>query len=106
MTKLVFFKSGEKYIGFRCSGHSGYSESGGDIVCAAVSTAIQFVSAYLLEYYGDVIIFHADEDKGIIELKCKCSFGEADRHLYILECFAKQLHEQYTDYFDFDFMEV
>lgn len=41
MIKAKFFvlDSG-KSIGFEISGHSGYSESGTDIVCAAVSSAV------------------------------------------------------------------
>lgn len=37
--KFLVLDSGEN-IGFEISGHSGYSESGTDIVCAAVSSAV------------------------------------------------------------------
>ena len=39
MITISFFQSPEddKFTGFECSGHSGYSEAGSDIVCAAVS---------------------------------------------------------------------
>ncbi|MCH5288160.1 MAG: ribosomal-processing cysteine protease Prp [Christensenellaceae bacterium] len=37
MIRTVFCREGERYTGFRASGHSGYAEHGSDIVCAAVS---------------------------------------------------------------------
>ena len=37
MIRAVFSREGERYTGFRASGHSGYAEAGSDIVCAAVS---------------------------------------------------------------------
>ena len=40
MIKAVFERSGGEFKGFSVSGHSGYSESGSDIVCASVSSAV------------------------------------------------------------------
>ena len=41
MITALFKVSGEgSYKGFSVSGHSGYSEAGSDIVCAAVSSAV------------------------------------------------------------------
>lgn len=39
MTKVIFYKEKDLITGFCISGHSGYAESGSDIVCAAVSSA-------------------------------------------------------------------
>ena len=39
MIRAEFFKKGDMPVGFRISGHSGTSEAGTDIVCAAVSSA-------------------------------------------------------------------
>lgn len=44
MIHAVFFESDGKLSGFRISGHSGYAENGKDIVCSAVSSAVQFAS--------------------------------------------------------------
>ena len=39
MTTIAFYKSPDgRYLGFEASGHTGYAESGADIVCAAVSS--------------------------------------------------------------------
>ena len=37
MVKVVFYKSGNNYYGFREYGHAGFDEAGKDIVCAALS---------------------------------------------------------------------
>ena len=45
MIRAVFRKSGDaskKMIGFEISGHAGYADKGEDIVCAAVTSAVQF----------------------------------------------------------------
>ena len=50
MTAITVCFKGESIRGFRARGHSGYAESGSDIVCAAVSALTQ--TAYLgLEKY-------------------------------------------------------
>ena len=37
MIRAVFTREGERFTGFRASGHADYAEHGSDIVCAAVS---------------------------------------------------------------------
>ena len=41
MTKIKFFKRQDNFVGFECSGHTGYSEYGQDILCAALSGMTQ-----------------------------------------------------------------
>lgn len=41
MIKARFCKSKNGYCGFSISGHAGYADEGNDIVCAAVSSAVQ-----------------------------------------------------------------
>ena len=43
MTRAVFYRRNGRLIGFDIKGHSGYAESGSDIVCAAVSTLTEMV---------------------------------------------------------------
>ncbi|MBR6386417.1 MAG: ribosomal-processing cysteine protease Prp [Ruminococcus sp.] len=51
MIRAEFFEKNREIIGFRVKDHSGYAESGEDIVCAAVSSAVQ-LTANLLEAMG------------------------------------------------------
>lgn len=45
MIEISFFENGKETYKVIAKGHSGYAESGSDIVCAAVSTLVQ--STYL-----------------------------------------------------------
>ena len=49
MTTITVFYRGERIAGFRAKGHSGYAESGSDIVCAAVSAITQTACLGLME---------------------------------------------------------
>jgi len=40
MIKIKIFEKGNIIYGIECSGHSGYAESGSDIVCSAVSSIV------------------------------------------------------------------
>ena len=40
MTKAVFRKKEGLYINFEVNGHASYADSGNDIVCAGISTAV------------------------------------------------------------------
>ena len=39
MTTVTFRMEGDRITGFDSQGHSGYAESGSDIVCAAITSA-------------------------------------------------------------------
>ncbi len=106
MTKLVVFKKGEHFAGFECLGHSGYAQQGEDIVCAAVSTAVQFCAGYLVKYFGEKVSLTVDNENTCITLRCNQNFTEADRQISVLVDFANDVREQYCDYFTFDFLEV
>lgn len=41
MINAVFFKRGGCFVGFDISGHAFYDSEGSDVVCAAVSSAVQ-----------------------------------------------------------------
>lgn len=106
MTKLTFFRNKEHYMGFDCRGHSDFAESGSDIVCAAVSAAVQLCAEYLCSYYKDDIELFVDENNTQITLRCRVPLTDADKQLSVLERFSESISEQYPDYFTFDFMEV
>lgn len=52
MTTVSFDLEGERIVGFRVRGHSGYAEAGEDIVCAAVSSAVNLVEATVNQVLG------------------------------------------------------
>ena len=40
MITITIYQNHEDVTGFRCIGHSGYAESGSDIICAGVSALV------------------------------------------------------------------
>lgn len=52
MTKITIFKKNGKICEYQIKGHSGYAESGSDIVCAGISTAGQMALIGLREVLG------------------------------------------------------
>ncbi|MBQ9898202.1 MAG: ribosomal-processing cysteine protease Prp [Ruminococcus sp.] len=65
MIKARFFQSGGFLTGFEVSGHAGFAESGKDIVCAAVSSAVQ-LTVNLLDELG----FTPDVNVGDDVIRC------------------------------------
>jgi uncharacterized protein YsxB (DUF464 family) len=49
MIHAEFFESKGKLSGFKVSGHAGYADSGNDIVCASVSSAVQLSANIITE---------------------------------------------------------
>ncbi len=47
MTTVKLIKTDGNIVGFDVSGHSGYAESGNDIVCAAVTSAVCLVETVI-----------------------------------------------------------
>ena len=41
MTRIKFYKNDNKYFKIEATGHTGYAESGQDILCASVSSILQ-----------------------------------------------------------------
>ena len=52
MTTIKFFKNREKFIGFECSGHTGYAKAGNDILCSAVSALTQSAVLGIVDVLG------------------------------------------------------
>ena len=62
MINITIIKSNNKIITIEATGHSGYAESGQDIVCAAVSTLTQALINGLIEVVKISPKYIVDED--------------------------------------------
>ena len=63
MTDIKFFKNNGIFIGFECSGHTGFAKSGKDIVCSAISSLTQSVVIGLQE-----VRMTMDDSKGYLKV--------------------------------------
>ena len=68
MTKCEFFTEDDRITGFSVSGHSGYAESGADIVCAAISAVVSFAEATINDVLGEHAKTRVNEDEARITL--------------------------------------
>lgn len=77
MTVLTFYQDDLGNIkGFRSEGHSGYAETGSDIVCSAISALVINTVNSIERFTETGMNVEADEEKGII----KVSFPKAPDH--------------------------
>ena len=76
MTRVEFFNPEDRIEGFCCSGHSGYGTEGTDIVCAAVSTAVQFAVTTIVDVLGVKAKTKVNDDEARITLKLPASCEE------------------------------
>ena len=69
---------GERITGFSVSGHSGYSEAGSDIVCAAISTAVTMAEATINEVCGAKAKVRVKEEDARVTLTLPVSCDEEE----------------------------
>lgn len=71
MINAEFFKKNEILTGFTVKNHSGYAENGKDIVCSAVTSAVQMA----INTITDVALIDAkskaDEEKAVISIELR-----------------------------------
>lgn len=71
MIKIVVKKDKEDIIFIECSGHSGFAESGKDIVCSAVSTLVQNAILSLQKVANIPLKYVIDEEKAFLSIDIK-----------------------------------
>ncbi len=105
MTTVTFYESDNLIYGFKITGHSGYSEEGSDIVCAAISSPAIMVVNTITE------ILHLDaevtEDDGFLMLNLSQKEAEKSENILNgLKLHLTALSEQYTKYIKVKISEV
>ena len=98
MTTVKLIKSDGNIVGFDVSGHSGYAESGSDIVCAAISSSVSLVETILNDSFGAGADVTVDPDTVSITLMLSKS---CDKCRSVLEAFERHmlaLSEEYPKY--------
>ena len=106
MTNLRVFRKDKLFTGFECEGHSGYGEEGTDIVCAAISTAVQYCinCGELIDRIPMQLTI--DEDRALIRCTGEAPNEQFSKHIAILVELGKSIAEEYAMYFNLEIMEV
>ena len=103
MTRCEFFTEKERITGFSVSGHSGYSEAGSDIVCAAVSAVVSMAEATINDVCGAKAKVRVKEADARITLTLPASCDEEDAVQAVLAgmmLYLCNLREEYPDYIE------
>ncbi len=108
MTTVVFYKSGGIYYGFEEQGHTGYAESGEDIVCAALSSMTMLLINAIEVCYDSFVDYTIDEKIDKVTLIAKSAlpkYEKDERKQFALSGLIKayfyQLMDLVEDYYEF-----
>ncbi len=105
MLNAVFERKNGTYCGCTVKGHAGYAEQGQDVVCAAVSSAVQLAANLITETFRIPARVSAESNTVRIRLQDSCDAAGASilEALYVhLQCIS----EEFPDTIHFDFAEV
>ena len=103
MTRCEFFTEGDRITGFSVSGHSGYSEAGTDIVCAAISAVVAMAEATINDVCGAKAKVRVKEADARITLMLPVSCDEEDSVQAVLAgmmLYLCSLRDDYPDYIE------
>ena len=102
MTTITFLTEESRIIGFDAIGHSGYSEAGSDIVCAAITSAIRLVDATVNTVMGLCASVKVNEADASISLRlpgglAPTAESTCQNLLTGLMVYLAELHDEYPD---------
>ena len=102
MTTITFLTEGSRIIGFDAMGHSGYSEAGSDIVCAAITSAIRLVDATVNTVMGLCASVKVNEADASISFRlpgglAPTAESTCQNVLTGLMVYLAELHDEYPD---------
>ena len=114
MTKITFYKSGGFYYGFEENGHTGYGESGEDILCSALSSMTMLIINAIEVSYASDVQYTIDEKTTDIKLICKSAlpkYETDEKKQYavsgLIQAYFFQLMDLVEEYYDYlDVSEV
>ena len=103
MTRCEFTIENGRIAGFSVSGHSGYSEAGSDIVCAAISAVVAMAEATINDVCGAKAKVRVKEQDARITLTLPVSCDEEESVQAVLSGMMLtliSLREDYPDYIE------
>ena len=114
MTTIIFYKSGGYYYGFEEQGHTGYGESGDDVLCAALSSMTMLIVNAIEISYASNVDYTIDEkttDIKVIATSALPKYEKDEKKQYavsgLIQAYFFQLMDLVEDYYEFlDVKEV
>ena len=113
MTKVVFYRSGGQFYGFRETGHTGYGDEGYDILCAALSSMTMLLINSINVVFAGELDYTVDEGATEIMVQSKSAlpeFEEDERKRYAISglfmSYYIQLNDLMEEYYDYLQVEI
>ena len=103
MTRCEFFTEEDRITGFSVSGHSGYAESGSDIVCAAISAVVTMAEATINDVCGAKAKVRVKDEDARVTLTLPTSCDEEEAVQAVLAGMLLtlcSLRDDYPDYIE------
>ena len=108
MTTIIFYKSGGYYYGFEEQGHTGYGDSGEDILCSALSSMTMLIINSIEVSYASSVEYTIDEKTTDIKLIAKSALPKYEKDEKkqfavsgLIQAYFLQLMEILEDYYDY-----
>ena len=100
MTKVEIFRKNGNIIGYKASGHSGYSEQGSDIICSAISTSLQMTLIGIQKVLKLKVDFKINDGFLDVDLKniSQDKLTQTNILTDAMAIFLKELTKQYPKY--------
>ena len=108
MTTVCFYKTNGIYYGFEEKGHTGFAESGEDILCAALSSMTMLLINTIECSYDSIVDYTIDEKTTDIKLIAKSAlpkYEKDEKKQYavsgLIQAYFFQLMDLVEDYYEF-----
>ena len=108
MTTSTFYKSEGFYYGFEEQGHTGYGESGEDILCSALSAMTMLIINAIEVSFASDVDYTIDEKTTDIRVICKSAlpkYESDERKQYalsgLIQAYFLQLMDLVEEYYEF-----
>ncbi len=101
MTRCEFFTEEDRITGFSVSGHSGYAETGSDIVCAAVSAVVTMAETTINDVCGAKAKVRVKDEDARVTLTLPASCDEEEAVQAVLAGMMLTLCSMRDDYPDY-----
>ena len=108
MTTITFYKSEGHYYGFEEQGHTGYGESGEDILCSALSAMTMLIINAIEVTYNSSVDYEIDEKTTDIRLIAKSALPKYEKDEKkqfavsgLIQAYFYQLMDLTEEYYDY-----
>ena len=108
MTTITFYKTHGFYYGFEEQGHTGYGESGEDILCSALSAMTMLIINAIEVTYGCSVDYSIDEKTTDIRLIAKSALPKYEKDekkqfaaAGLMKAYFYQLMDLMEEYYEF-----